>query len=355
MLQVERLGISIRRLMGRAGLVLAMGLFAWYVWVLIAGVRSEYSLELTSSYLTAPAALGLGVIAGGFLRGPWWHGKVFSLFMLLVIVTAFAIPIYANASAAVGGLFVALVGLSALDLRNVVKSSQALGRKPLDSLIHLRVLRQAIVLGLMLCLGVFLVLDAQAAVALAAPVALVVVGTVWRFSGPPQWLAVLLGALVAVAAVFIVVFLGSRASWPSWLASSDSLSSNRHTLWSDALSLWVTDPIIGAGPGSFTPFSELASNIPSLAAVHSLPLQVGSELGLVGLVLSAWLFIGGLVFAARGTRPIAFIAITAWTALAVHSSMDHLEDFPIVGFMGGVILGWAGVGQRFPAGSRRGG
>src|SRR5699024_4643275 len=173
--------------------------------------------------------------------------------------------------------------------------------------------------------------------------ALIVVWAVLRSSGPPQRVVVLIGTTVAVAAVLVVVFLGSRASWPAWLASGDSLSSARHTLWSDALSLWATAPFFGAGPGSFTPSSELASSEPSLASVHSLPLQVGSELGVVGLALLGLLFIGGLVFAARGTRPVAFIAIMAWTALAVHSSIDHLEDFPIVGFMGGVILGWAGL------------
>lgn len=284
----------------------------------------------------------LGVVAGGLLRPTWWQGKLLPLLILLIIVAASAIPIYANASAAVGGLFIALSGLGALDVQGAVRASKSWSRQPRDAANEHRVLRQGIVLGLMLCVGVFLVLGAQAAIVLTVPVALVVVWAVWRSSGPPQRIVVLIGTTVAVAAVFTVVFLGSRASWPAGLASGDSLSSARHTLWSDALSLWATTPIGGAGPGSFTPFSDLASSEPSLAAVHSLPLQVGSELGIVGLVLLGLLFVGGLLFSARSSRPVAFIAIAAWTALAVHSSMDHLEDFPIVGFMGGVILGWAG-------------
>lgn len=170
----------------------------------------------------------------------------------------------------------------------------------------------------------------------------------WRHSGPPQWIVVVLGSLIAAGAVLAVVFLGSRASWPAWLAASESLSSARHTLWSDALSLWATACVSGSGPGSFTPSSELASSIASLAAVHSLPLQVGSELGAVGMVLLAVLFVGGLVFAARGSRPVALIAMVAWTALAVHSSIDHLEDFPVVAFIAGVILGWSGLGAHPP-------
>ncbi len=347
MSQVKSLGARGKRSIVRAGLVFSLGLVTWYLWVFIVGFTSDYDLALASPFLLAPAALVLGGVAGGFLQRSWRQGRALPSFSLLVVVTALAIPIYANASAAVGGLFIALIGLGVLDLRTAVRSPQSLGPEARESAIDHRVLRQAIVLSLMLCSGVFLVLDSQAAIMLMVIVAPVVVWTVYQLSGPPQWVAVLLGTVVAVASVFAVVFLGSRASWPAWLASGDSLSSARHTLWSDALSLWASAPILGAGPGAFTPSSELASSEASLAAVHSLPLQVGSELGIVGLVLLALLFIGGLVVAACGARPVAFIAIAAWTALAVHSSMDHLEDFPIVGFMGGVILGWAGFGQRF--------
>jgi len=75
-------------------------------------------------------------------------------------------------------------------------------------------------------------------------------------------------------------------------------------------------------------------------------LQVGSELGVIGIILLGALLAGGLLFAARGSRPVALIAMAAWTALAVHSAIDHLEDFPIVAVMGGVVLGWSGFGVR---------
>ena len=151
----------------------------------------------------------------------------------------------------------------------------------------------------------------------------------------------MLASLIAAVAGLAVVWFGSRATWPSWMAAGECLSRARHTLWSDALSLWATQPLFGAGPGAFTPSSELASSTPSLAAVHSLILQVGAELGAIGVVLLALVFVGGLVFAARGSRPVALIAMAAWTALAVHASIDHLEDFPVVGFMAGVIVGWS--------------
>ncbi|GAA4479478.1 hypothetical protein GCM10023190_22630 [Enteractinococcus fodinae] len=313
----------------------------------------QYDLGLTSPYVVSPATLILGTFAGGFIRREWLRGKILVLFILLLLATAISLPIYANASAAVGGLLIALVGLGALDLRAAMQPDHSLSESPRPALTEDHVLLQASVLALILCVGVLLALDAQAAIALTVPLAIVVVLAVWTQTGPPQWLTVVLGTLVAIGAVLIVVFLGSRPAWPSWLASSDSLSSARHTLWSDALSLWGTSPLFGSGPGSFTPSSELASSSTTLAAVHSLPLQVGSELGAVGAVLLGLLFVGGLAFAARGNRAVAFIAMTAWTALAIHSSIDHLEDFPIVGFMGGVILGWAGISQRFIGASRR--
>ena len=344
--QVKRFAAMVRRRIGRSGVLLGVSLIAWYVWVVVAGTTSQYALELTSPYIVSPSALLFGIVAGGLLRGRWRHGKVMQLLGVVLIVTAISLPIYANASAAVGGLFIALIGLGVLDLQEAMQLNQPVGRDRRNSATDDSALLQAIVLALTLGAAILLVLDSQAALALTVPVALISVVAVWRRSGPPQRIVVLLGSLAAAGAVLAVVFLGSRASWPAWLAASESLSSARHTLWSDALSLWATAPVSGSGPGSFTPSSELASSIPSLAAVHSLPLQVGSELGAVGIVLLAVLFVGGLVFAARGSRPIALIAVAAWTALAVHSSIDHLEDFPVVAFMAGVILGWSELGAQ---------
>lgn len=49
--------------------------------------------------------------------------------------------------------------------------------------------------------------------------------------------------------------------------------------------------------------------------------------------------------AVRSNRPVTFVAIAAWTALAahsgmdqVHSGMDHLYGFHIICFMGGASM-----------------
>lgn len=105
---------------------------------------------------------------------------------------------------------------------------------------------------------------------LILPVAVFIGFGVWKHTGPPQWIPVVLGFLLFVMAGLAVILLGNRETWPSWLAASESLSSARHTLWSDALSLWVTESLLGSGPGSFTPSSELFSSTLGLAAAHSL-------------------------------------------------------------------------------------
>ena len=33
----------------------------------------------------------------------------------------------------------------------------------------------------------------------------------------------------------------------------------------------------------------------------------------------------------------------AWSALAVHSMIDHLYEFPIVVVLAGAVIGWAGA------------
>ena len=78
--------------------------------------------------------------------------------------------------------------------------------------------------------------------------------------------------------------------------------------------------------------------------VHSSVLQVGSELGAVGVVLFAGLLVVGMVLAARSGGAAGLIGVTAWTCLAVHSSVDHLYEFWPVTLVSGLVVGLAGAG-----------
>ncbi len=99
------------------------------------------------------------------------------------------------------------------------------------------------------------------------------------------------------------------------LAASDGLSEARRKLWADALALWAAHPVVGAGPARW------------------------------GVVLFAGLLVVGMVLAARSGGAAAVIGVTAWTCLAVHSSVDHLYEFWPVTLVSGLVIGLAGAGS----------
>ncbi|WP_371683774.1 O-antigen ligase family protein [Flaviflexus sp.] len=203
------------------------------------------------------------------------------------------------------------------------------------SLLNYRVLL-GIVIGLA---GLLMSRASQASFFLA--VVLVCASAVAIFwTAPPKWLSFLIAFLGVELAVIVVTYLGTRDSWPDWLSDGESLSSARHTLWSDALSLWSTNPAVGTGMGTFTASSELASSRADLAATHSLFLQVGAELGIIGVLLLTCLFGGVLYRCSPAARSAAFIGMMAWMCLGIHTSIDHLEDFPVVWLMAGAVLAW---------------
>lgn len=95
------------------------------------------------------------------------------------------------------------------------------------------------------------------------------------------------------------------------LIGREECLSSAHTLWSDALILWATSLASEHGREYLHPRPSLPRVHPSLAAVHSLILQVGAELGAIGVVLLTLVFVGGLVFAAQGSLPVAPITMVA--------------------------------------------
>jgi O-antigen ligase len=108
--------------------------------------------------------------------------------------------------------------------------------------------------------------------------------------------------------------------------------------------LWADHPIIGAGPGAFQEFTPLGRDTDT-ASAHSSVLQVGAETGWVGVALFALLALAGLLWAGRGVPAYAVVASAAWTALLVHSFVDHLLDFPAIVLTAGVVIGWAGASR----------
>lgn len=308
-----------------------IALAAWYLWVLTSPLWSGQSLSLLSPYLHAPLFVSLGYVAGKFLAPRWRRWRIPYVLVMLAIA-ALSVPFYANAQGAVGVQLVALAGLMVLGARPILDD---------DDRATPSTARFVVVIAVLVILASFLAERSDAAGILLVAVAVTAAWVVSRRRDVSRSVPITIGALGFGAAAAVVAFLGSRESWPEALNQSGSLSAARHTLWSDALRLWWQNPITGAGTDTFTESSDIASHNSHLETAHSSVLQVGSELGLVGLLLFVGLLGIGLMLATNRPGPAAIIGAAAWTALAIHSTIDHLYEFPPVTLAAGLVLGWA--------------
>lgn len=200
-------------------------------------------------------------------------------------------------------------------------------------------------------------------------------GTLWRWLWPAIMVAVtavvlinqsLAGALVGFPTLMICLasrvrgLSGSRivptaglvgagfATWGfCWLSSQQAwaavyerlFSDVRHRLWLRAWEVWQGAPRFGVGPGSFRQLNPLGVD-PDTAPAHSVLLQVAAELGWAGLVLLALIVLTGFLVLFRCRTVGVTAAAAAWTALWVHSLVDHLTEFWPVPLAAGLVLGW---------------
>jgi len=228
---------------------------------------------------------------------------------------------YANANTAAATQVMALCGLALLD-RQRDRWGQSL---------------------ILLCTtaAAFAVVDhgSQAGMATAVPVALALLLLLLR-PARRAWWALALGLTSLAVAGAALLRIAALDTWPD--ALDRALDPVRHRMWDAALALWHSRPIAGGGPGSYVDVNPYGSDTDTMAA-HSSLLQVGSELGVVGVLLLALLIAAGYLIAA-GPRPaLTVLATSAWTALWVHSFIDHLFDYPALALLAGAVLGWAGT------------
>ncbi|NLE98063.1 MAG: O-antigen ligase family protein [Propionibacterium sp.] len=306
----------------------------WCGWVLVNALVRGQGRRAALLYLIPPVVAGAGIVVGRIAAAVQRRFPVAEVVAALTLLMMLSTSFYANAEAATG---VQLVALSALLLLSTFDGG----------LSERRAARSIVAALVTLTLGVLLAARSDA----AAILAVVLVATI-AYALVRRQLAQLrvgVGAVVAIlVAALTNIGLGLLRAWPAWLAESQALSQARHTLWRDALRLWRDHPLAGGGPGSFVGYSELATSRSSLERVHSSLLQLGSELGIVGVALFGLLLLAGLLIAARGSLQAAVIGMLAWTALAIHSFIDHLYEYPTVVLTAGIVLGWAASTQRRP-------
>lgn len=323
--------------------LLLLALAVWTAWAALATWTSGRPLVEAAGYLAIPVVLGGAVLLGRLTArvvdtGPGAVRTASALLLAaglcLLAVGMLDSALYANAQAAAG---VQIVALAALLL------TPTLVRERGDSSHGLLPAGTRLLTVIAAALGLVLAARAQAALLLVLAVAVLSVLALVRPHAVRRRRSAGLGAAAIGAALAVVLVLTSLPAWPRWLGEQQSLSFARQLLWRDALELWANHPLLGGGPGSFYDSSPIARSEPHLYAAHSSVLQVGSELGTPAALLLLTLLVLGLRLAAQADRARALIGIAAWSALAVHSMIDHLYEFPTVVLPAGIVIGWAGA------------
>ena len=123
----------------------------------------------------------------------------------------------------------------------------------------------------------------------------------------------------------------ARGATPKRLGSIDS---NRYRYWEKAGEIFVDHPLIGIGSGGFqVEWLKLLDRIDTSGDAHSLYLETGAELGIVGIVfLGLFLFgVGGSVVRVyrvhRGPATALAAGLAAW---AFHAGLDWDWEMPAV-------------------------
>jgi len=150
--------------------------------------------------------------------------------------------------------------------------------------------------------------------------------------------------LMAAGAAVATASVGERASAPTGASSSrfSSVGSNRYAYWKIAVRTFAHHPLRGTGSGGFRvewlrhrPFRE------SVKDAHSLYLETGAELGIVGLLLLGTM-LGGVALAARRAlrmNPGAAGLCAGLAVWAFHAGLDWDWEMPAVSLLAIVIAG----------------
>lgn len=312
----------------RVGIAL-LGL--WFVWVTASSIGHGSNFTDALPYLTAPTFAVLGVIAGNWAQArgiPSWFTAFLLALAIYVLISVTVMggagggPLgYANANAALGIQLTAVAAITALHTVGQTRTWALWA------------------MGLCAVSVPFTLSQAGIALLLALLPALVLALT--RPRKQRGW-AVPLSMLVVTAAAGAVAYSARMQEWPSALLKA--LSGARQELWSDAVSVWARNPISGGGPGSFATYSSIADD-PDTERVHMSLLQVGSELGMIGLAIFGVVILLAFIKLAMAPPAPRLIAATGLAALLIHSFVDHLFEFPAITLASGLMLGLAGFSR----------
>jgi O-antigen ligase len=192
----------------------------------------------------------------------------------------------------------------------------------------------------------------------------------------PRKAAVGLAATAAAALVVAVAFSHPLARLQSFAeppVASDTPSfvrahlvsgsgSGRWQFWTAAVDQWQSAPVVGTGAGTFEGWwAEHGSLALFVRNAHSLYLESLGELGAIGFLLAAAIWVGGCALGVRACRRLdgeertSLAGATAVAlAFAVGAGVDWLWQLPAVSLVGITALALAlGPPVREPARGRR--
>ena len=152
-------------------------------------------------------------------------------------------------------------------------------------------------------------------------------------------------ALVVFAAVFHRYLQGRLLS--IWALLGPYAATDRRGLIDAAVLLIADHPLRGVGAGNFSAATRTVTpGGVALDSVHNVPLLIGAELGLTGLILvgamvAALLAVGYRRWRARSVDLWHGLVAGSLTALAVVGVLDHyLWSIPQGGLLGAWLAGW---------------
>ncbi len=154
----------------------------------------------------------------------------------------------------------------------------------------------------------------------------------------------------AVALVVILVGLGlavgleARFFTLAEVPQPDHLGT-RAILWSSAVELWRTSPLVGIGAGNFEFELGMVGHPEVRTHANSIYLQALAETGLVGLAATLFFIWTSIATFARrfSRRPLVIGIFAANVAFALHQVFDDLWFFPKIGVFWSVIVAIAVV------------
>ncbi len=186
------------------------------------------------------------------------------------------------------------------------------------------------------------IIGSPAAVALAAGVGTVGILALVARRWIPTTTVVAGGFLICLVAT---VVLGGTYAPRSGDGAIDAVASSstetRLALWHDAWFLMVEHPITGIGAGRFAEESQVAASDPDTRQAHQEFLQLGAEVGIIGGVLLAAVFVWMIARAGLDHGPVGAIVAAGVAALGIHACVDYVLHFPLVPVASAILVGAA--------------